>query len=58
MQIYLCAREDDLFQAWSVYCGHHDFVTPTKQDIMSINADAIVSPANSFGFMTDRNSAV
>ncbi len=52
MDIYLCAREDDLFKAWSLFCGHHSFVTPTKQDIMSIKAEALVSPANSFGFMT------
>ena len=52
MKIYLCAREDALFNAWELFCGHHDFVTVTKQDIMSINAEALVSPANSFGFMT------
>jgi len=52
MRIYLCAREDDLFNAWKSFCGHHDFVTVTKQDIMLIDADALVSPANSFGFMT------
>jgi len=52
MDIYLCAREQDLFDAWKLYCGHYDFVTVTKQDIMSIDAEAIVSPANSFGFMT------
>ncbi len=52
MKIYLCAREDDLFNAWRLLCGHHDFVTVTKQDIMSIKAEALVSPANSFGCMT------
>jgi len=52
MKIYLCAREDDLFNAWKFYCDHHDFVVPTRQDIMSIDADAIVSPANSFGHMS------
>ena len=52
MKIYLCAREDDLFNAWKLHCDHHDFVTVTRQDIMSIDAEAIVSPANSFGFMT------
>ena len=52
MKVYLCAREVSLFNAWRIYCGQYDFVTPTKQDIMSIEADAIVSPANSFGFMT------
>ena len=52
MQIYLCAREDELFNAWKLLCGHHDFVIPTKQDIMSIKAEALVSPANSFGEMS------
>lgn len=52
MQIYLCAREQELFDAWKMYCGHYSFVEPTKQDIMSIKADILVSPANSFGFMT------
>jgi O-acetyl-ADP-ribose deacetylase (regulator of RNase III) len=52
MEIYLCAREDDLFNAWKLFCGHYDFVTVTRQDIMSIDAEALVSPANSFGFMT------
>jgi len=52
MKIYLCAREDDLFNAWKMFCGQYDFVEPTKQDIMSIDAEAVVSPANSFGFMT------
>ena len=52
MRIYLCAREDDLFNAWSLFCNHYGFVTVTRQDIMSINAEAVVSPANSFGFMT------
>lgn len=52
MKIYLCAREDDLFNAWKTYTQQFDFVEATKQAIMYINADAIVSPANSFGFMT------
>jgi len=52
MKIYLCAREDNLFNAWKSFCSHNDFVTVTRQDIMSIEAEALVSPANSFGFMT------
>jgi O-acetyl-ADP-ribose deacetylase (regulator of RNase III) len=52
MKTYLCARDDELFKAWKMYCGHHEFVIPTQQDIMSVDAEAIVSPANSFGFMT------
>jgi O-acetyl-ADP-ribose deacetylase (regulator of RNase III) len=52
MRVFLCAREQELFNAWKLYCGHYDFVTVTKQDVMSIDAEALVSPANSFGFMT------
>jgi len=52
MKVYLCAREDELFNAWKLHCGQVDFVIPTKQNIMSIDAEALVSPANSFGFMT------
>ena len=52
LQIYLCARDANLSQAWRMYCGHVPFVTVTKQDIMHVDAEAIVSPANSFGFMT------
>jgi O-acetyl-ADP-ribose deacetylase (regulator of RNase III) len=52
MKIYLCAREDELFRSWKLFCSQYDFVEVTKQDIMSIDAESIVSPANSFGFMT------
>ena len=52
MKIYLCAREDDLFQAWTTVADKYEFVEATRQDIMSIKAEAIVSPANSFGYMT------
>lgn len=52
LKIYLCAREDDLFVAWKQLCGAHKFVEVTKQSILNIKADAVVAPANSFGFMT------
>lgn len=52
MKIYLCAREDDLFKSWKIYCENLDFVVLTKQSILDIKAEALVSPANSFGFMT------
>jgi len=52
MKIYLCAREEDLFKSWMIYCGNFDFVIPTKQSILDVKAKALVSPANSFGFMT------
>ena len=55
MNIYLCARDndDELFNAWKEFCGMYDFVIVTCQPILDIkNTEAIVSPANSFGFMT------
>lgn len=52
MEIILCAREDDLFNAWQLVESQFNFVKATRQDIMSIPAEAVVSPANSFGDMT------
>lgn len=52
LKIYLCAREKKLFNAWKLFCGANSFVEPTMQDILHVKADAVVAPANSFGFMT------
>lgn len=53
LKIYLCAREKELFDAWKLFCvGSHSFVEPTMQNILDVPADAVVAPANSFGFMT------
>lgn len=52
MKIYLCAREDDLFQAWKTHFDRVDSVEVTKQDILHIKAEGLVSPANSFGNMS------
>lgn len=52
MEIYLSGRDDVLLEAWQLFCGQYDFVTVYKQDILFIETDAAVAPANSFGFMT------
>lgn len=52
MNVYLSGRDDVLLEAWKLFCGPHDFVTVYKQDILFIKTDAVVAPANSFGFMT------
>lgn len=52
MKIYLSGRNDALLDAWKLFCGQHDFVTVCKQDILFIETEAVVAPANSFGFMT------
>jgi O-acetyl-ADP-ribose deacetylase (regulator of RNase III) len=51
MQIILTAVEDSLADAWRRFCGDLDFVRVYRGSILDIPCDAIVSPANSFGFM-------
>lgn len=51
MQLFLTDRKPALVNAWrELFSGESD-VTPTDADILSLDCDAIVSPANSFGFM-------
>ena len=50
-QIYLTAMDDELFNAWEYACGGIDIVTVYKGSILGLDVDAVVSPANSFGFM-------
>lgn len=52
MKIYLCAQDKALFDAWKLQCREFDFVEVTKQSILYIKAEALVSPANSFGVMS------
>lgn len=51
MQIVLCSVDRPLADAWQKFCGDLDFVTIHYGSILDLNCDAIVSPANSFGFM-------
>ena len=51
LQIRLTAIDEPLFQAWERWCGDLSFVSVHRGSIFDHDADAIVSPANSFGFM-------
>lgn len=51
MKIILCAVESGMTKAWQEFCGDLDFVTVHTGSILDLDCDAVVSPANSFGFM-------
>lgn len=51
MNIFLAAVDEPLARAWARQCGDLDFVTVHRGSILDVTCDAIVSPANSFGFM-------
>lgn len=51
LQITLAAIDDPLADAWERWCGDLPFVSVHRGSIFDVSADAIVSPANSFGFM-------
>jgi O-acetyl-ADP-ribose deacetylase (regulator of RNase III) len=51
MKLYLVDRKTELLDAWrNLFAGISDVIV-TNDDIFSLGADALVSPANSFGFM-------
>jgi O-acetyl-ADP-ribose deacetylase (regulator of RNase III) len=51
MKIILAAVDTPLADAWEESCGDVDFVTVHRGSITDLTCDAVVSPANSFGFM-------
>ncbi|MEO8074611.1 MAG: macro domain-containing protein [Acidobacteriota bacterium] len=51
MKIILTAVENSLFDAWQKFCGDLEFVEIYRGSILDVECDAVVSPANSFGFM-------
>jgi O-acetyl-ADP-ribose deacetylase (regulator of RNase III) len=51
MQIILTARGDSDEAAWRTFCGDLPFVSIHRGSILDLSCDAVVSPANSFGFM-------
>lgn len=51
MKILLCHRDDHLGDAWHERFADQSDVSFTDEDICRVRCDAIVSPANSFGFM-------
>lgn len=51
MRIVLAAVEDELADAWERHCGELPDVSVHRGSILDLTVDAVVSPANSFGFM-------
>ena len=51
MKLILSATEALLANAWEKFCGDLDFVEVHRGSILDVECDAVVSPANSFGFM-------
>jgi len=51
MKIILAAVEESLANAWERFCGDVDGVSVHRGSILDVDCDAVVSPANSFGFM-------
>lgn len=50
-KIILTSMEEPLTNAWQKYCGDLDFVEVYQGSIIETKPEAVVSPANSFGFM-------
>lgn len=50
-KIILSAVDRDLSIAWKAIAKEYDFVEAVEGDICDLEVDAVVSPANSFGFM-------
>src|SRR5215467_9083102 len=51
MNIILSSVESELADTWQQFCGDIEFVTVHRGSILELSCDAVVSPANSFGFM-------
>lgn len=51
MKIILSSVESELTTAWKRFCGDFEFVEIHHGSILDLSCDAVVSPANSFGFM-------
>jgi O-acetyl-ADP-ribose deacetylase (regulator of RNase III) len=51
MRLILSAVDEALARAWRSFCGDLEFVQVHRGSILDVPCDAIVSPANSFGFM-------
>jgi O-acetyl-ADP-ribose deacetylase (regulator of RNase III) len=51
MNIILVATHQSLADAWNRFCGNINGVSVYRGSILDLVCDAVVSPANSFGFM-------
>jgi O-acetyl-ADP-ribose deacetylase (regulator of RNase III) len=51
LKIILSAVEKELYEAWQSFCGNLPQVEIHYGSILDLSVDAVVSPANSYGFM-------
>lgn len=51
LKIILSAVEKELFNAWKTFCSDLPNVEIHHGSILDLSVDAVISPANSFGFM-------
>jgi O-acetyl-ADP-ribose deacetylase (regulator of RNase III) len=51
VKIILAALDDPLADAWERHCGDLPGVVVHRGSILDLDVDAVVSPANTFGFM-------
>jgi len=51
LKIILSAVEKELYNAWKSFCGDLPDVEIYHGSILDLSVDAVVSPANSYGFM-------
>ena len=51
LKIYLVGKNKDVYCAYKKYCEKFNFVSIYEGNILDLDVDTIVSPANSFGFM-------
>jgi len=50
-KVVLTAVDEPLAAAWEAFCGDVEGVDVYRGSILDVDCDAVVSPANSFGFM-------
>ncbi len=58
VELILTAMSDDLAMAWQRFCAGYSMVRFHAGSILDVACDAVVSPANSFGFMDGGVDAV
>lgn len=51
MKIFLTGLDESLIESWKRFCGDFPEVEVYHGSILDLDVDAVVSPANSFGFM-------
>jgi O-acetyl-ADP-ribose deacetylase (regulator of RNase III) len=51
LRVMLVERKPELVEAWRIHFASRTEVVPVAGDICATSCDAVVSPANSFGFM-------